>query len=141
MSYIPKHFTIQELVDPETYVKLGQKALSVMDDRILMTADMIREYFNKPMTINNYNLGLHYRGFRNANCTVGSKGSMHKQGKAIDFNVSGISDEEMRQIILKNYKTVPAFKYITGLELLTNGWVHADVRPWDRSKGLFTFTG
>ncbi len=143
VPYKPKHFTVQELVPPETIKLLGaDKALTVMDSRILMTADLLRELFNAIMTINNYSSGgaLRYRGYRPATYTEGAVHSQHRLGKAIDFNIEGYSEAQIRARILKEYKTNPAFKYIRGVELNTIGWVHVDVRDWDISQGLCLFS-
>lgn len=55
--YEPKHFIVQEFVDSISFSERGKKAISVMDWRMLWTADAIREYFNKPVIINNWHTG------------------------------------------------------------------------------------
>jgi len=54
LYYEPKHFKIQEFVDRETYNMYGDSSIRFVDARIIITADKIREYFGKSMTINNW---------------------------------------------------------------------------------------
>ena len=138
MLYIPKHFIVQELVDPVTYKELRQNALWVMDDRLVWTVDAMREYYKKPITINNwYSKGqFSQRGFRPISSGTGAYYSQHRYGRAVDLDVEGVPAEEVRQNIKQRYKTVNAFKYITTLEANVN-WVHIDCRNVDTSKGIF----
>lgn len=141
-SYQPKHFVVQELVPPEVYSDLKNEKYSltqIMNPKLLITADSIREYFNKPMTINNWFLGGEFtlRGFRPKNCPIGAVNSRHKFGDAIDFDIEGMTAEQVRQEILKNQKNT-AFKYITRMENGVN-WVHIDLKPIPDFKNIILF--
>jgi len=129
--YKPKHFRIEELVDPVVYKRFGQRALMFFDSRLLVTADAVREYFDQPMIINNWKTRGNYshRGFRRPNCKVGAGFSQHKFGRAIDFDIKGLTAEEVRIEILNNQKH-PAFTHITTLERGVS-WVHLDIRMQD----------
>ena len=111
-----------------------------IDEKIIKMADIIREYFGKTMIINNWNTGglLHYRGYRPENYNNTAKYSAHFFGKAIDFNIKGIDDNEVRETILKNRNT---FYYITRMEdaSLTPAWIHIDVYPTDDLKNIIVF--
>lgn len=130
VEYKLKHFVVQEFVDPETYSIRGDKSISVMDWRMLWTADMIREYFDKPMVINNWHVGgsRMWSGIRYENSPEYSKFSQHTYGRAIDFYMKGIDSAEIRKTILDSpYED--AFKYITTVEDFPNqSWVHIDCR-------------
>jgi len=124
--YQPRHFIVQEFVPPELYKALGARSIFVMDYYIVKMADAIREYFGLPMTINNWKWGgkFKYRGFRPCECKVGAKYSLHRTGKAIDFDIAGVSAEEVRQEILNHPRLFP---HIAALEKGVS-WVHADCR-------------
>lgn len=98
--------------------------LILMDDRILITADKVREYYGVPVTVNNWYWGgnLKNRGFRALNTTVGAKLSQHKFGRAFDFDVKNVPAEQVRNDIRKG-----KFPLITCIEKDVS-WVHADVR-------------
>ncbi len=57
---------------------------------------------------------------------VGAKYSQHRFGRAVDFDVKGISAETVRNDIRKGY-----FSEITCIEADVN-WVHIDVRNANR---------
>jgi len=141
MAYIPKHFVTQELVYPEIYRKLGDKALLLMSDKILITADKLRDFFGVPVTINNWHTGGQFqnRGLRDKNSSVGALKSEHKLGNALDLDVQGKTSEQVRKIILAN-KNNEAFKFITRMELKVN-WTHIDCKDIGNTPRIFCFEG
>ena len=126
--YKPKWFEAQELVPPEIYELYFDDSLIFIDNRILITLDYIREYFGKPVLVNNWHNGgnLKERCLRLWNTKTGAKLSQHKLGCAVDYNVDGYTSEEVRQEILANQDNT-FFKYITRMELGTS-WVHNDIK-------------
>ena len=141
--YKPKHFKVQEVVDPQTYSVWGDNSLQFMDTKLLISIDNLWEYFNKlkpgtKVIINNWLWGgqFSFRGFRPMSYLPSQTPlSQHRHGRAVDLDVIGYTAEQVRQIIIKNYKD-PAFQYITTLETKVT-WVHLDVRNVDTSKGLY----
>jgi len=127
----PYYFNIKELVDKKTFSNIGWNALYwCFDSRLLWTADAIRHYFGRPMLINNWDMGgnLQYRGFRPFNCNFGAKFSQHRFGRAIDFNILGMDDQEVRKIIKEKGRSESCFKYINRLEDFKGmNWVHIDL--------------
>ena len=99
-----------------------------MDSRLLYTADQIRKRYNRSMIINDWHMGgvLENRGFREPDCKTGAFLSDHKFGGAIDFNISGVSPEEIRCDILAN-PDIDDFKYISTIEMQVS-WVHIAIR-------------
>lgn len=101
-----KYFRIEELVPPETFKALGQQAWQLIDQDFANLLDALREHFNSPMIINNWHKGgpYKYRGFRPAGCKVGKPTSQHAQKplNAVDFDVVGMSDHDVKQSILNN---------------------------------------
>lgn len=118
-----RHFLIQELVPKEVYAELGDRAWSLLDDRIVAAADIIRDHFGRPVTINNWADGGKFsnRGFRLAG-GPGAEFSQHRFGRGIDLDVQGLTAEEVRTAIRQNRGR---FQGITRMELGVN-WVHID---------------
>lgn len=128
-----RYFTIEELVSDNVYRKYGDKSWEFIDIRLIETIDKLREVFNKPITINNWKWGgsLKQRGLRaNKDEIVANKKdyyiSQHCLGKAVDFNVKGLSSKEVYDFILENKDKFP---YITRIEDInkTPTWVHIDL--------------
>jgi hypothetical protein len=132
INYTPKHFDIQELVSKSVYTNLGARSLIVMDPRILYTIDLIRDHFNRFITVNDWSWKGKFsqRGFRDSS-NVGAKYSQHRYGRAIDFDVKGLEAEEVRQELINN---ADKFEYITTIEKDVN-WIHIDCRNSDRIDG------
>jgi len=128
---IRKDFDLREFVPPEIWRRFHGASRWFIDEDTLDLAQFIREYFGKRVTINNWHYGgdFRYRGFRPPGCDGGASLSQHKFGKAIDFNVSGLSPDEVREEIFANKSTFMN----EGLTTLEDGeiadtWVHADLR-------------
>jgi uncharacterized protein YcbK (DUF882 family) len=129
-NYTLIHFTIKEFVDPETYKVRGEQSIALIDWRMLWTMDMIREYFNKPITINNWHINgnREWSGIRYSNSPYYSQYSQHSYGRAIDFLVQDIESSEVRKTIINNVNE-EAFKYITTVEDFEGmEWIHIDCR-------------
>jgi uncharacterized protein YcbK (DUF882 family) len=124
-QYIPKHFSWHELVPSAEYKNYW---LYLIDDRILMSLDAIREHYKRPVIVNNWHSGGTFtlRGLRPMNSVVGAKYSQHKFGRAADFDVLGIPAEQVRNDIRSGL-----FPLITCIEKDVN-WVHVDVRNCNR---------
>jgi len=68
-----------------------------VDSKLVIVAQWIRDTLGKPVTINNYATGGQYKesGLRDINTTTGAKKSAHKEGKAIDIKVKGMTAKEV----------------------------------------------
>ena len=136
-----KYFKIQELVSKKVYDKYGEQAWMFIDTKLIKVLDLLREHFNKPITINNWMWGgtLEQRGLRtNLDELVKDKTekgtlyiSQHILGKAVDFNVKGLSSREVYEEILKNKEK---FCLISRIENIKNtpNWCHVDVANTDK---------
>lgn len=143
--YKPKHFRIEELVDPMTAKERGEKALELLHADLLYSLDLVRDRYRKPVRVNNWHRvkpdrfelyfdaawrkknGIFiYRGFRPASCLEGAKYSQHRLGTAFDFDVDGMTAEEVREDI-RRHPDDPAFYGIRAVELRVP-WVHVDAR-------------
>ena len=128
----PTYFSLDELVCEHVYNFYGDIAWQFFDPRLLITIDRLRERFNKPMYVNDWQIHGQFsqRGFRCLQCQLELDAvknnkmycSPHSRGQAIDFDVQGLAAEEIRQYIIKNPNLLP---YPVRLEAGVN-WVHLD---------------
>ena len=137
------NFIIQEFVPKSLFEYYGEKCVWFLDHNHLKAVQFIREYFDTPMTVNDWHKGGHlqFRGFRtdefyysytgNKTYKQKRKGllSQHRFGKATDFNLSGITPDETRNKIIENKKEFLNL----GLTTIESGeysptWVHIDSR-------------
>lgn len=134
MTYQCKHFEIHELVPPDVYQERGEKAWQLMDDRILMALDALRDKFG-PLTVNNWKWGgdRKWSGLRTEDSPYGSRYSQHRFGRAVDFISQDHTAEEIRQYILNNRDEFPG---VMSMELGVS-WVHIDCRNCNR---IMTYT-
>jgi hypothetical protein len=133
--YKPVYFQVKELVPPDVYAERGEAALELLDSRIVWTFDALREYFNIPIIINN-GKDLTQCGLRTDN-TVGAKWGQHKYGRAGDLHCD-LDYDKMRREIMYGWKMVPAFRFITAIEMKVS-WLHIDCRNTNKQE-LITFT-
>lgn len=123
-QYKCEHFKIWELV-PEELMTLPEEYLwELFDANLLIVIDRLREILNRPITVNNWKSGgeFKWRGYRTNSCKIGAKKSMHRSGRGVDFDVKGMTAEEVRQYIIKNQKLFPE---IGRMEAKVT-WVHID---------------
>lgn len=142
MATIKDYFDIKELVCPRVFNKFGQYAWRFFDPRLLETLLVIREKINSPIYINNWDMGGDFtqRGLRsNLSPLVKEKTALdklylsaHLQGMAVDFDVKGMTAQEVRDWIKDNQIFLP---YCIRIEDDVN-WVHIDTR----SDGFRTIT-
>jgi len=128
-QYTPKHFKAHELVPPDVYKDRGEKALELIDVRILITADTLRNYWGA-MTINDWYWGGKRvaSGLRTPDSPHYKPYSQHTFGRALDGIFAKVNAEIVRQDILKYPDKYP---FITFLE--TNiSWLHCDARNCER---------
>lgn len=125
--YKCKHFIIQELVSPGTYNARGEKAWQLLDGRMLITLDRLRERYGK-MIVNNWKWGgnREWSGLRTADSPWFSTYSQHSFGRAADVKFADVTAESVRQDILQNPDEF-TFEFINSFEENTS-WLHFDVR-------------
>lgn len=130
MLLYPKYFTVQEFVYPKIYSVFGTRSIEFMDPDILKIADAIRDLLGKPVYINDWQFGggNTMRGLRPFTASVGSKFSMHKYGRAIDFVVQDMPAEHVREAIIGQIKKKKEpFIRIQRMEVFTS-WTHIDTK-------------
>ena len=131
-----KNFSIKEFVPKTTYDVFGEKSVWFMDNRLLLTMQFLREVYGKPITVNNWSFArpgqkvFQFRGLRPPTCTIGATYSQHRYGRACDFDVHGMTAQEVREDILKN-QDKEGYQFIQAIEMDVT-WVHIDLRTSGR---------
>ena len=121
-----KNFITQELVPTEIYELLGEDSLKLMDKKLIETLLFIRKKLDRGITINTKYKGGRYnlRGYRPKNCAIGALYSAHKEGLALDFDVEGMTANDVRSWLKANENLLPhPIRCENGVS-----WVHIDVR-------------
>lgn len=144
---LKKYFDIRELVDETTFKAHGESSWKFFDFRLLETMLFVREELGKPITINNWHVGGSFdeRGLR-TNLSPLVKGktnlylSAHILGKAVDFDVKGMSAENVRKWLKENEDSLP---YKIRLEHNMKGkpisWVHLDCVYEEKNPQVYLF--
>ena len=129
--YKCKYFKAYELVPEKLYKLRGEKALELLDRELLVALDYVREKLGK-VTVNTWNSGgvFQYRGIRTPECPEYSITSQHPYGKAVDFDVEGMTSSEVNQWLIDN-RNEPQLQAISFIEMGMN-WTHIDTRPDDK---------
>ena len=126
-----RYFDVRELVCPHVYERYGERSLQFIDPRLRDWLFWFRTTINKPVTINNWHKGGQFsqRGLRCNMCDLfKNKTNLYLSGhvmfRALDFNVEGMTDDEVRDWIEEHKNEMPVNIRI---ENATAGWVHIDV--------------
>lgn len=127
--YLPRHFQAYELVPPEIFASRKGKSFELIDERVLITLDTLRETFG-PCIINDWYWGGEFEqsGLRTANAPQFSPTSQHTFGRAMDCKFKEHPAAEIRDQVIRNRLLFP---YITFMEDDVN-WFHFDVRNVQR---------
>lgn len=126
---VSKNFDIREFVPPEIWEQYGEDSVQFIDERIPVIVEKIRELCgNRPVTLNNWHIGgeYKYRGYRPASYPFCAKKSQHKEKKAADLTVKGLTAAQVRKIIRDNQEELMAL----GLRRMEKDvtWVHIDLK-------------
>ena len=122
------HFELHELIDRATFQKYGEEAWKLFHPDALEALSGIREFFDVPVTVNNWWNGVgsfQYRGYRPPDCRIGALQSYHKRGMAFDLDIRYHEADDVRRIILENQDN-PLLAKIRRLEADVS-WVHFDI--------------
>ena len=122
----------------DEFLHPNETDISKIDPKLIVIAQWIREQIGKSVTINNYATGGQYKesGLRDINTKTGAKKSAHKEGKAIDIKVKGMTAQEVYTWCLVNSDKL----YELGVREIesikhTPSWVHLGVRGnWSEIK-------
>lgn len=134
--YKPKNFALYELVSKKVYDEFGDRAWQFLDERVLRNIQAIREYYGVSVRVNDWKWGgdFHYSGFDEGGFRKDGT-SQHNMGRALDFNVRGVSAEKVRSDISSGKIKLPYPDVWLEKDV---DWVHMDVRYSDK-KGAYQF--
>ena len=131
---VQQYFEIAELICPHVSARFGDNAWQFFDERLLDTLYAIRRNLDLPIYVNNWAIGGQFsqRGLRCNVCALVKEKTMldkvymtaHMQGEAVDFDVKGMTAEEVRTWLERNQVLLP---YPIRVESGTT-WVHIDLR-------------
>lgn len=135
-----KYFIIQEYVPKIIFDTYGINSSWFVDPRLIKLDDFIREWFDEPITINNWwwvRNGMQNRGFRTPTTKVGGKLSQHRFGRASDKSFAKLTIKEAFNEIMKYEKVF----FDQGLRCMediayTPTWLHSDIRETGLDKIL-----
>lgn len=138
-----KYFKVYELVDKTVYTKYKDNSVRFLDNRLLITLDVIRDILGVPMVINDWYWGGNnqQRGLRTNICPiVKSKGnalylSNHCFGRAFDAVSAKMTAEEMRIKIARNSHKLP---YPIRMEQGVS-WLHVDLNQLENQPKVIFF--
>ena len=147
---IKKYFFIEEFVSKKVHDKYGEKAWQFICPRLLHTVLIIRKKLDRPITINNWHRGGKFsqRGLRSNLSSIFmskfKKGRMylsaHVMGRAIDFDVKGMTAEQVRMWLVEAEDVLP---YKIRLEHKMRGknisWVHLDLFWNEKNPKVYLF--
>ena len=146
MKTIKDYFRIEEFVCPDVYNRFGEAAWDFLDRDMLEVALFIRVGTGLPMYINNWVWGgdKSQRGLRCNVCPLVKEKtylekpymSAHRFGKGWDFNIKGMTSEEVRTWIKENEIYLP---HKIRLELDTPTWTHVDTMQYGMSANKITY--
>lgn len=125
------NFDLRELVPKVLHDTYGDKSIRFLDKDAIGFLLYSRKRFGKAHYVNNWPWGgsAHERGFRMPNAMVGGWLSSHKFGRAFDWNVNGMTADEVRADIMANQEDWME----AGLTTIEDGafattWIHGDSR-------------
>ena len=140
------YFKIQELVCKHTYDRFGDSAWRFFNTELLHTLLIIRKNINKSITVNNWSGGGSFsqRGLRCNICqlvkdkTNANRNYMtaHGNGAGVDFDVKGMTAQQVRDWIAKNEILLP---YPIWIESGVT-WVHVDTYDLMNGKKINYFS-
>jgi len=137
-----RHFRLEELVDKETFKQRGEEAWQLFTSDALIMLDDLREFFNTPITVNNWHSGgpFQFRGYRPPTYKPGvTPGSYHRKGMAFDCDVAGHTAFECRKMIVAAAKVDnPLVAKINRVEGDVN-WLHIDCGKVPNGRRIYVF--
>ena len=131
MIYTPHRFKAYEVVDKLTFEAFGEQAFQFFRVEALQMLDQLSELFGaKSITVNDWKSGgsLQWRGLRTIDYPKGAKWSAHRLGAAFDFNVSGLTSQQVSEIILA---AKPSKVRRMEDPAKTETWIHLDTIEHD----------
>ena len=136
---LTKNFRLQEFIPKWYYEGYGDKgSIIALDNRIIATAQWVRDLVGCSMIINNWHRGgsRNWSGLRTRNSVWYNHRSQHSFGRAFDAVFSTDVDyDEVRARIAQDWPLTGHLWHITMEEGVS--WLHVDVRAANRPVNFF----
>lgn len=133
------YFTHDELVPPEIATKGPEHCFGLFKPALLDGLDQLRADLGFSLFVNDWAVGgsRKYSGYRPRSCPVGSAGSLHKAGMAIDLHTR--TDTQMATLRARIVKMGNIYGF-TRMEdpKSTPSWCHVDIKPSGKN-GIYIF--
>jgi uncharacterized protein YcbK (DUF882 family) len=118
---LSKHFSSKEFFTADTYIKIKEyhDPKWHISELLVTRLELIRQFFNQPVHI--------ISGYRTEKENIsagGSKNSFHKEGKAADIVIEGVSPTDVQDFVKKSFNDGGLGKGKT--------FTHLDVRNSDK---------
>ena len=128
---LTRNFSLQEFVPGFMYEEYRASARWFLNQGLVIGMQKLRHHFGASVIVNTWHNGgeLNYRGYRPPDCEVGAYFSQHKRGNAVDFNVRGMTSDEVFDCCLRHEDTLLEYGFTTieNKEIATS-WTHLDMR-------------
>lgn len=128
---VAKDFDLREFVPPKIWAQYGERSAQFLDPRVFAIAQAYRDFFGASVTVNDWHTkGQRTEsGFRMPDTKTGGYLSQHKQGRAFDCRIAGISPQDAFKAICANFAHFKTFGLTTLEDVqFTPTWVHSDCR-------------
>ena len=127
------NFSVAEFVSKKRFEARPDRASRGVSWQLVLACQNIREFFGKPITINNWFWGGDRQdsGLRDPDSLVGMKEGDHFRGFAADLLISGIDSLEARLAIAQNFEKFGVSIIEDGM----SGWNHISVAWIEEFRG------
>ena len=132
---LTSNFQLQELVNPYSYNKIGNRSADFLHPSLALTIQTIRDELDEPITINDWLWGGQYKnsGLRLPKGNVGASMSAHRFGCAADLKFDIPTDTVLSHILNNTefYTSITRIESINHTRSmygkLGRDWLHIEV--------------
>jgi hypothetical protein len=136
------HFTVKELVDPETVKAMGEKRAANTVHQVLVDTleDLKTALDGASITINSYEWGGNYRysGVRPHTYKEGATFSSHRYGNTADCKFKTLTPVWVQRFIMKHQDDFPNIVRMEDAAI-TKTWLHIETSSRKREGDIIVF--
>lgn len=106
--YVPKNFIIEELVSEKIYKRHGDGSWRFLDERVPRFLQWLRDRTGRKIRVNDWKWGgkFHNRCFDAGEFRKNGT-SQHNHGRAVDFDVEGMTPKQVQRFVADNIDSCP----------------------------------
>lgn len=125
---VSNHFTVKEMLWLPSWGRLANEQDGLTDEiktnlvNLANQMDIVREYFNLPIHVH-----VTYRPVEYNKAIGGALHSYHSMGGAMDFDIVGMSCDDVRKQIVDN--NMLETWQMRCEDMLHGNWIHLDIKP------------